>query len=476
MDDLRGLGVLPEWLQQIARPEFVREAFERRIPEFAGGIWTLDHVEGKRLRIKQDAWTATYELTVESDGEWRTLSVRGRVHPPDAPELGQTLAPQGKLGEEGWRCVVPELRMVLETNPPDAAGLPALPLLTDPERARQLLEDGIRTCAPGYADIRIKACEPRVARYKPGSRCTLVYRLEYAPEDGNRGWPDLVVAKTYSGEKGRNAWDGMRALWDSELGKGAVVSIAEPLAFLPDLNVLVQGPVHEEIILKDLLKDALKPGGEEALERYRHFQDMTAAGLAALHSCGVDYGDTVTWEDEIAEIREVVERLSRWVPSVEGFAASTLARLEALAEKYPGQPAGPAHRSFRPAQVLIHQGKIGFIDFDGFCQAEPAIDVALYRATVRDVGMRGALTDRDAGTSDREAVMAQLPVVNELCDRFEDRYAEHAPISRERVALWEALDLLTNVLHNWTKVRPERLEGTMVLLERHLEEAVWPLG
>jgi hypothetical protein len=32
------------------------------------------------------------------------------------------------------------------------------------------------------------------------------------------------------------------------------------------------------------------------------------------------------------------------------------------------------------------------------------------------------------------------------------------------------LDLLTNVLHNWTKVRPERMEGSMMLLEDHLQE------
>lgn len=42
------------------------------------------------------------------------------------------------------------------------------------------------------------------------------------------------------------------------------------------------------------------------------------------------------------------------------------------------------------------------------------------------------------------------------------------PISRERVALYESLALLTNVLHCWMKVRPERLTGTVVALQRHL--------
>jgi hypothetical protein len=42
-------------------------------------------------------------------------------------------------------------------------------------------------------------------------------------------------------------------------------------------------------------------------------------------------------------------------------------------------------------------------------------------------------------------------------------------VSRRRIALWEALDLLTLVLYCWTKVEPERLPDTMLLLERHLE-------
>jgi len=42
------------------------------------------------------------------------------------------------------------------------------------------------------------------------------------------------------------------------------------------------------------------------------------------------------------------------------------------------------------------------------------------------------------------------------------------PISRPRVALWEALDLLTLVLHSWTKVKPERLKNAMFTLEQHL--------
>ena len=62
-----------------------------------------------------------------------------------------------------------------------------------------------------------------------------------------------------------------------------------------------------------------------------------------------------------------------------------------------------------------------------------------------------------------------------LCDLFLDEYERTAPVSRERVALWETLYLLENVLNTWEKVRPEQLEGSMALLERHLRQSRLPL-
>jgi hypothetical protein len=36
----------------------------------------------------------------------------------------------------------------------------------------------------------------------------------------------------------------MRALWESPFREHGGVTLAEPLAYLPDLNVLVQGPIR----------------------------------------------------------------------------------------------------------------------------------------------------------------------------------------------------------------------------------------
>lgn len=469
-EDLSGLSQMPVWLQSLSQPETMRRSIEAAIPEFRSGSLELIDLERDRLRIKKDSWTALYSLTVAgSDGERRRVQVRAWVHPGGMVDT-KASSPE-PFGSPGWEFGLPDYRVVLRTEPPDE-GLPALPTLLNPERAAALLESAIRQCSPRYADIRIESSEPRVARYHPGSRCTIIYRPRYGPDSDGRDWPDLMVAKTYRGDKGQVAWQGMKALWESPLGTSDVVHIAEPLAFLPELNVLVQGPVREERTISDLLEEALINASFALVEELRSALREAARGLAELHTCGVDVGETVTWDDELAEVRDVIARLATWIPEVRGAGAVTLSRLETLASRQNAQPTGPAHRSFRPAQVLLYQGNISFIDFDGFCQCEPAIDLALFRATMRNLAVRLAYKGASDTQASQELLERMSTRLDSLCEDFISEYERFAPISRDRVALWEAVDLLTNVVHNWTKVRPERIDGTLYLLRRHLKRDV----
>ena len=60
------------------------------------------------------------------------------------------------FGSEGWRCSLPALGLELRTEQPDGS-LTTLPDLTDPVRARTLIENAVRAHAPAYADLRFKA-------------------------------------------------------------------------------------------------------------------------------------------------------------------------------------------------------------------------------------------------------------------------------------------------------------------------------
>jgi Ser/Thr protein kinase RdoA (MazF antagonist) len=400
----------------------------------------------KRVRLKRDSHTALYRVTAtDSAGRERVVELAADILAPGAPGPDVT-ADDVPFGAEGWRAYIPELRLDLRV-PLDEPALPALPLLTDPETARELLERAIRAGSPSYAGVRITAAHPRIVRAK-GSRATVMYDLEFA--SGEQGGPTPVVVKTYRGDKGQNAYVGMQALWNSKVGAGAAVALAEPLAFVPEFNVLVQGPVHGDTTLKALIKSAFEAGTKEALLELSVYVDKTAVGLADLHTSRVSYGRTVTFGDKLDDVEETAERAAALAPALAGAAAPLLTMLEEQATAGSPDPAVPTHGSFRPNQVLLDTGEVGFIDFDRFGQAEPALDVASFRAALRDAGRLDFRVD-EAGSREGER-SARIGQLDALCDRFLDRYSAFAPVSRERVQLWEGLALFTGVLNCWTKL------------------------
>ena len=65
---------------------------------------------------------------------------------------------------------------------------------------------------------------------------------------------------------------------------------------------------------------------------------------------------------------------------------------------------------------------------------------------------------------------ARLAQTKAIGDAFLAEYSRHLPASQLRIALWKALNVLTLVLHCWTKVKPQRLSSAMLMLEQHLRD------
>jgi len=468
---LQGLATIPGWLSAFMEPGRLAASLRRAVPELADGRLTLIDCIPQRLRAKDDQWLARCQVTVAApDGSRRDVVMVGWVVPPteDVPPGPIPREPGVAFGEPGWDCYMADIRLWLQVQPSDAA-LPALPELVDPVAAAQLL--GRCLAGAGHSGVQVLGCTPRVVRYKPGSRCTVVYQMRYRDGTDTAGSTPLnpLVAKTHAGDKGQVAWQAMTALWGSPLARGDVVSVAEPLAYLPEERILVQGPVPGERTLKELARLALADGSPAALTELRADLGATARGLAALHQSGARYGRAATLSGELGEVGEVVNRLSHTLPRVTAAAAPLLHRLEALDAVVPADPLVTAHHDFRPAQVLINSGRVGFIDFDGSGMAEPALDLGRFRAKLRDIGVS---TPAPGGRPLEGTSLAErLESVDELCEHFLAVYQEHATVTPARVVLWEAVDLFTALLHAWTKVRLLRVGPRLTLLLDRLRSA-----
>jgi hypothetical protein len=441
------------------------------VPEFSSGQLSLEDCEIGHMRYKTEVWTGTYELHIREpeSGAVRVLPFLGTIYPPGYP-VSQPANPNGAFGADSWFVYLPEINLSLASPKPEKV-LTALEMLTDPERSCNYLESSIRRDSPSYARLSIRSCVPRIVRYKPGSRCTILYTLDYAQEQPTDGrWPDLVVAKTYRNEKGKNAFESMRDLWESPLGRSEAVTIAEALSYDPELRVLVQGPIPEERTLKKLLISAMSSQSAGELQLLEDYMQKTAVGLAELHRSGVQAAWSWTWDEELGDVRDRIDRLAVAVPMIAHSLDPLLARLKSIADGIPADALVPSHGSFRPAQVLLHQGRIGFIDFDSFSFSEPGLDLALFLCTVKSIGMdTSELTgDKQAPALEGAALTARLEQVMALSDRFLKTYESILPVSRERVAIWEALQIIMLVIAGWVKVNTFRLEECLYLLEDHL--------
>ncbi len=459
MVSLSEFEILPEWLAAGMYGGRVGASLEQHAAPLADGSMTLLSCNPKRLRAKGEEWIPRYELMVAPVGrEPEELVLVGRLWAPDQAPPASVTSPS--TDDDPWTVWLPDLRLELHAEERDDA-LPALSTLTDPVLAARFLEPLIR--AAGYTNATIASCETNVVRYKPTSRCTTVVPITYA--EGTTG-PSPVVLKTHVGDKGSTAWDAMRELWDRPETWRDTVLLAEPLAFEPAEKILVQGPIPEAMTLKELARNAIREGDPAMLDSLREELAKTGRALAAIHASGAVYQRVATFDDELVEVQDVIDRLALTVPSLKGAGATLLEQLAEAARHEPADPFVPAHHDFRPAQVLLHEGDIGFIDFDGSAMAEPALDLGRFRAKLRDIGI-STLTFKGEPL-EGAPLEANLALLDDLCETFLAAYEENGSVSRARVALWETCDLMTGMLHAWTKVRLLRLDPRLVILKRQL--------
>ena len=473
---LKQFSNLPEWLASIKDHDRTYRVLSRDIPEIADGRIMLKKCKIGHVLYRAGVWQnrCTLKFRVHGETDEQTIELDGILYPPGFLSIAQPLV-EGIFGSAGWHAILPELNLELKALEPETE-LVSFGLLTDPAKAREFLERSLRSASPAYRNIQIQSCNPQIVRYKPGDRCTILYHLRYAPDMPTEVHaPPLVVAKTTRQEKERNAFASLSALWNASFGSSGPVRIAEPIAYDPDLKVFLQGPIWEEQTLADLFLSALDEGPSESPGIVSRPMMKTAEGLANLHQSGVKIGPVVSWADELAEIEASLFPLTTVFPDLSFHAEPFLDRLKQLEAVTSPDPFVPSHGTFRPVQVLLNKEELGFIDFDSFCQSEPARDLSMFVTSMMSIGLAapasGKGTDPDSTFADPANWESRFERVFSIRDQFLDAYEQNQPVSRKRVILWEGLNLFYFVVTGWTKVKPGELPLLVRLLDRFLLES-----
>jgi Phosphotransferase enzyme family len=407
-----------------------------------------------------DCCVVRYELDVEdATGRVRPTLVTGRFYAdPDraAAYVAERLPPLAAL-VRGRPEVAPfavpaacidTLGMVAQVFPIDGE-LPTLVEATDPAVAARVLAELL--AASGHAETEVLACRVEPVHYNRRHRCMSRYHLDLA--GGRRVVLYGKVSNDGAGARTPAVVDDLRATLP-----GARFALPECLGFRQDLQLVVlteiPGVPQVAQLLRARLRGEPSPVSGLALE-----EAVDACGeiAAALHGSGLRRGAARPLRGELARLRaevapirrltpELGERLTRWLEQQESAAAAT----DPL-------PLCQSHGDFTYTQLIFDGPRSGLVDFDTFCQAEPALDLGHFLAYLRfaEAKARGA-------TSAAE----QAELIERLADRFTAAYtgAGGDAAALERVAVYEALSLVRQAAHAWQNLKGARLEQVVTVL------------
>jgi hypothetical protein len=243
----------------------------------------------------------------------------------------------------------------------DDPKLPWLALATNPLAMRERFGE--------LLGMHVDECSVAPVRYRPGVRC--VFRYDLRTTAGKHTFFGKLI--------GQGAEDSMATIASLHAARATfpdMPRVLPPLAYWPELHMLVQAEVVGGAELNDLAFDP----AEDTATRERWLRDA-GARLAGLHDCDV-IGPTRTMDDDLDELREYIAPIAAADQALADRYAAAVERLASPSAH--GEPAPVAsHGAFRTDQFMIENGELVMIDLDGFCWANPARDLGNFTAYLR---------------------------------------------------------------------------------------------
>lgn len=276
--------------------------------------------------------------------------------------------------------------------------VPALPVVPDPRALGGILVELLPPSAKRVQDVQV-----RVLRDHPGKRCVFEIAWRgHAP--GAPSW----IGKVYAADRS-DVYQTMRAIAAAGFGPDAEFSIPEPVAYLPELRLLLQ----ENVVGPSATEGFVAADEDDRLA----MSARCAAWLARFHTAAPLSGPTLA----LAQWRLSIERWSLRIAGVGGALAEKAERLHGLLELAVPKirDIGPraSHGSFTHHQVIAPAGRTVTFDWDDHAVADPGYDVARFAVGLRRLAWR---------------CLGSIRALDRAADAFLDTY--HSRCGREVTA------------------------------------------
>lgn len=216
----------------------------------------------------------------------------------------------------------------------------------------------------GNEPVEIDSVE--LIRHKVGRRAIVRYGMTNG---------DTLFGKTFASNRGPKVHR-IAQLITERRGFGGNVDLPAPVAFLPDLKMLLQRSVAGVPV-----ESALSGGDVELVKRI-------ALAIHRFHMSGLDLGRVHDLDKELSPLTTRTTEIVEHAPLLGTLAWTTHHRLFDLPRDGFRLRNLPIHRDFYHDQVLIEGDRLAVLDLDDAAMSEPAIDIANFAAHLRLAGFQ----------------------------------------------------------------------------------------
>jgi aminoglycoside phosphotransferase (APT) family kinase protein len=439
----RGPGdTLTEYTRQLHDAPSMRRVLEAALCRLTGMPISVQAHEIDYFRLKPECYiNAAFEISgicrpTGRSSRWRvsctiwpSLEGAKRQYDTERCRLGDgVFAGASRLSSQSPITLVPEMAMVAWLFPADPA-LTGLMRATNVDRMMSLMARHLPECRDdGWHPVGLDC---KVIRYRPRRRCTLLYTVRLEHRRRSATLTREAFGKVFPDDRWQAWYAVQEAVWQAARASNAEWRAARPIGCVPEWRFVLQEALrgrafrhafanfghdaanepqlteseeHLRVVARAVRAMQLAPIPSSRRGDFDSLLTLQATNLAALHQ------SQPTLARELARLREEVTKLSKAIKQ---------------------QPLGFSHGDFAHKNVLLDEEGLGIVDFDRAGHAEPAYDVAYFLTR-----LSGFLTR--VGSQERAA---------HLSEAFRTAYLELAPeVSRERLALYEALDRSAYVL------------------------------
>jgi hypothetical protein len=358
--------------------------------------------------------------------------------------------------EEGRK--IPQLGMHVYPFPEDP-WLPAIPDVLSTDVIASAFSQTLPEIVSGEA--RLLRVTQSIQRYRPGKRLTLRFDVAFKVTTSGEVKHRTLYGKVFHKlEKAKPVFEDMQLLSESAAVRNGKIRLAGAVAFIPELSLVLQDPVSgtslEDLIGRmDGKASRGDSRGEEGVER-------AAAALAAVHTAGLESRRERPIESELSRFIQRAGKI-RKVDDAQGvrmlaFAQTLPDWLEKLSEW--GAHNSLIHGDCKPSQFLIDDESVALLDFDHSGMSDPANDVGVFLATMRQLSRWQAMK---AG-GDSLSVSRSIWLLA-LEKRFLDAYCRSADLDdafRLRAIWYQAAGLMRKALRGFGRSPFSPFPGILV--------------